>query len=102
MKQTSKALLLGLCIAGGTAAVPTMASAAIFIDIAPPAPRVEEVPVVRPGFVWAPGFWDYRGHEHVWVPGRYVAERRGFHWVPDRWEQRGPHWVRREGHWERG
>jgi hypothetical protein len=104
MKIATKALLMSLCVAGSAVVVPSIASAGvgIDIDIAPPAPRVEVVPAVRPGFIWAPGYWDYRGHDHVWVPGRYVRERHGYHWVPDRWEQRGPHWHREEGHWERG
>ena len=103
MKSTTKALLMSLCIAGSAVVVPTMASAAIGIDIdiAPPAPRVEVVPAPRSGYVWAPGYWEYRHRAHVWVPGRWVGERRGYHWVPDRWEQRGPHWHREVGHWER-
>jgi len=103
MKNTTKALLLSLCLSGGSVIVPALARAgiAIDIDVAPPPPRVEVVPAPRVGYVWAPGYWEYRGHEHVWVAGRYVHERRGYHWVPDRWEQHGPHWRRVEGHWER-
>ena len=101
MKQLN-ALLLGLSMVG-TAVLPGVASAAvgITIDVAPPPPRVEAPPPPRMGFMWAPGFWDYRGHDHVWVPGHYVQERRGYHWVPDRWDQAGPHWRRVPGHWER-
>ena len=51
--------------------------------------RVEEVPPPRAGYVWAPGFWEWRGGRHVWVGGHWIGERRGYHWVPDRWEQRG-------------
>jgi hypothetical protein len=103
MQASQKALLLGFMMAVGTVAVPTLASAAIDIDIdvAPPPVRVETVPPPRVGFVWAPGFWEWRGHEHVWVPGHYVHERRGFHWVPDHWVQVGPHWHHERGHWER-
>jgi hypothetical protein len=103
MKSSGKALLLGLVIAAGGAAVPTIASAgvAIDIDVAPPPVRVETVPAPRIGFVWAPGFWEWRGGAHVWVPGRYMHERRGYHWVPDVWVQRGPHWHHAPGHWER-
>jgi hypothetical protein len=103
MKASRKALFLGLCMAASAVAVPTIASAgiAVDIDIAPPPVRVETVPPARAGFVWAPGYWDYRGREHVWVAGRWVHERHGYHWVPDRWEQRGPHWHHEPGHWER-
>jgi len=103
MKGSRRALLLGLVIAAGAVAAPTMASAGVFIDIdvAPPPVRVEAAPPPREGFVWAPGFWEWRGGAHVWVPGRWIGERRGYHWVPDRWEPRGPHWHHERGHWER-
>jgi hypothetical protein len=103
MKASHKALFLGLCIAAGGITAPVIASAgvAIDIDIAPPPLRVETVPPPREGFVWAPGYWDYRGREHVWVRGRWVRERHGYRWVSDRWEQRGPHWHHERGHWER-
>ena len=103
MKGSRRALLLGLVIAAGAVAAPTMASAGVVVDIdvAPPPIRVEPVPPPRVGYVWTPGFWEWRGHEHVWVPGRWMGERRGYRWVPDRWEQRGPHWHHERGHWER-
>lgn len=103
MQVSRKALLLGLVMAVGTVAGPTIASAAIDIDIdvAPPPVRVETVPPPRVGYVWAPGFWEWRGREHVWVPGHFVHERRGYHWVPDHWVQIGPHWHHERGHWER-
>ena len=48
-----------------------MASARVYIDvdIAPPPVRVEVVPVARVGYVWAPGYWYWSGHQHVWVGG---------------------------------
>jgi hypothetical protein len=103
MKASRKALLLGLAMAAGSIAVPTIASAGVVVDIdvAPPPVRVETVPAPQVGFVWAPGFWEWRGGAHVWVPGHYIHERRGYHWVADRWDQRGPHWHHEPGHWER-
>jgi hypothetical protein len=103
MKRSTKALLLSLCVASSAATIPSLASAAVGVDItiAPPAPQVEVVPAPRVGYVWAPGYWDYRRGGHVWVPGRWVGARRGYHWIPDRWDQRGPRWHRVPGHWER-
>jgi WXXGXW repeat (2 copies) len=103
MKASRKALLLGLMMAAGAVSAPTIASAGVSIDIdvAPPPVRVEVVPAPRVGYVWAPGYWEWRDHAHVWVGGRYIAERRGYHWVPDHWDQRGPHWHHEAGHWER-
>ena len=103
MKVSHKALLLGLCLTAGAGTAPMLVSAAVIVDVdvAPPPVRIETVPPPRGGYVWAPGYYEWRGREHVWVGGRYIRERRGYHWVPDRWEQRGPHWHREAGHWER-
>jgi WXXGXW repeat (2 copies) len=71
------------------------------IDVAPPAPQVEVAPPPRPGMVWAPGFWEWHGHNHVWVRGHWLSERPGMRWEADRWEQRGPHYHYVPGHWTR-
>ncbi len=103
MASLRKAVFLSCCLAGSGLALPMMASAGVFVDIdvAPPAPQVEVVPEPRVGYVWAPGYWEWRGGRHVWVGGHWIGERRGYHWAPDRWEQAGPHWHRVPGHWER-
>ena len=103
MKASRKALLLGLMMALGVVGAPTIAWAGVGIEIevAPPPIRVETVPEPRVGYVWAPGYWEWRERAHVWVPGRYIRERHGYHWVADRWEQRGSRWHHEHGHWER-
>ena len=103
MRTSIKAALLGACMATSTVVLPGVSAAGAIVDIevAPPPVRVETVPPARAGYVWAPGFWEWRGHEHVWVAGRWVGERRGYRWVPDRWEQVGPRWHHYRGHWER-
>ncbi len=82
-----------------TAPVEARISADIDIKVAPPAPRYEEV-VVRPGYVWAPGYWRWEGGQHVWIRGAYVPERPGYFWEPHHWVQ-GPHggWHSYEGRW---
>ncbi len=47
------------------------------IRIAPPAPRYEIIPVPRPGYAWAPGYWDYRHNHYYWVAGSWVARAAG-------------------------
>ncbi|HEY7929754.1 MAG TPA: YXWGXW repeat-containing protein [Steroidobacteraceae bacterium] len=98
-------LVVAAMLALGTVglSLPATAPAAVGldIDIAPPAPRDEPPPVPRAGYVWAPGYWEWRGHRHVWVQGHWVRERRGFHWVPAHWDQRGRHWRFVPGHWRR-
>jgi len=103
-KQTMSIRTAVLCVALGigAATAPILGSARVFVDVdlAPPAPQVEVVPEARAGYVWAPGYWNWSGHEHVWVAGRYIKERSGHHWVAERWEQRGSKWHFNEGHWD--
>jgi len=84
-------------------AMPALARVEVGVDIGvpPPAPQVEVIPPAEPGMVWAPGYWAWRGGQHVWVGGHYIHERRGYHWVPDTWVQAGPRWHYAPGHWER-
>ena len=103
MMATRRLWLASLGLAAACALAPAVGISGVNVDInvAPPAPQVEEVPGPRAGFVWAPGYWAWRGHNHVWVRGHWMPERRGYHWEPDRWEQRGPHWHYVPGHWVR-
>jgi WXXGXW repeat (2 copies) len=81
---------------------PAFSAVGIEIEVAPPAPRVVEVPPPRPGFVWAPGYYRWDGHQHVWVDGRFIRERRGSHWVPEHWNEHHGRYHFEPGHWERG
>jgi len=98
-------LFTGLAVMAGAAALASSAQAQeVFIERAPPPPRVEVIPVIPAERMerehWQPGHWRWDGHEHVWVEGRYVERpRRGAVWVPARWEQRPRGWVLIEGHW---
>ena len=60
----------------GAVVVPSVASAQVYIQTAPPPLRVEPVPAPRRGHVWVPGHWQWRGHRHVWVPGTWIVARR--------------------------
>ena len=66
--MSMKALVF--CVAVGLGAIASEslnARAIVDIDVAPPAPREEVVPAPRVGFVWAPGYWNWDGHKHVWA-----------------------------------
>ena len=93
-----------LCIALGVGAglVPGIGNARAYIDIdiAPPAPREEVIPAPRRGYVWAPGYWNYRHHRHAWVRGHWVHGRHGHHYIAAHWRQRGHRWRFEEGHWD--
>ncbi len=103
MQNKVKTFMAVFMVAASAIALPAISTAGVLIDvdIAPPAPQVEVVPGPRVGFVWAPGFWEYRDGRHVWVGGHWMGERRGYHWIPDRWDQVGGRWHHARGHWER-
>jgi hypothetical protein len=71
---------------------------------APPAPQYEPVPAPRPGYAWAPGYWQLENDRHVWAPGRWMEARQDQHWVPDRWESYRDggkeNWRHQAGHWD--
>src|SRR6478609_6138657 len=94
--------LIALCFAAGSVAsvIATPASADVYVRIAPPAPRYEAVPVVRQGWVWAPGYWNWSGRHYVWVNGHKVRAHGHGHWVPDRWVEDHGRWRREHGHWD--
>mgnify|MGYP001584248516 CR=1 FL=1 len=94
-------LSLSLLLAAGAFAAPADAQINVSINLAPPAPQYEVVPIIQPGYVWAPGYWGWSGERHVWVRGRTIVQREGFRWEPDRWEQRDRNFFRTAGHWER-
>ena len=77
MKTSLPVLIAGLYIAAASSVAPGAVS--IDIDVAPPAPRVEVIPAPRAGYVWAPGYWEWRDSAHVWIPGRWMGERHGYH-----------------------
>ena len=63
------------------------------VSTAPPPPRHEVAPAPRTGHVWAPGHYEWRGSEYVWIEGRWMRDREGY-------ESREPHWVQRgDGSW---
>jgi WXXGXW repeat (2 copies) len=102
MKRTNalRNLSLSLMLAASVFAAPAYAQVSFNISIAPPAPQYEVVPIIAPGYVWAPGYWGWTGERHVWVRGRSIVQREGYVWAPDRWEQRDRNYVRTAGHWE--
>lgn len=103
MKRTNvvRSLLLSMLLAAGAAAAPASAQVSFNISIAPPELRYEAVPVIAPGYVWAPGYWAWSGDRHIWVRGRTIVQRVGYRWEPDRWEQRDRAYYRQPGRWAR-
>jgi hypothetical protein len=72
------------------------------VSVAPPAPRAEVVPAPRSGWVWAPGHYEYRGRDYVWIEGQWMRDRDGYEYREPRWVQRADgSWVLVGNTWER-
>ena len=99
--MVNRKLLLAALAVSSIGIMPVPATAQVYIQVAPPAPRHEVVPAQRRGYVWQPGYHDWRGGRHVWVKGYWVKERPGMYWHPNRWEERDGRWVLQRGRWDR-
>lgn len=77
------------------------ASVGVVINVPPPPLRHELLPPPRRGYVWVPGYWDWRGRRHVWVAGAWLRERRGYHYRPHTWIERNGGWYMDRGRWDR-
>ena len=75
----------------------------VIVDVAPPRPYVEVVPVIPfAGAIWLGGYWGWNGGRHQWVPGRWDRPRAGYNWRPHAWVQQGGRWHLHAGGWIRG
>ena len=72
-----------------------------YVTVAPPAPRVEAVPVAPgPQYSWDPGRWAWNGASYEWVAGHYVARPRAeAQWIAGHWANGPNGWVWEEGRW---
>lgn len=84
-------------VPGHWKALPAPARTVVVTPPPPPPPR-EEVVVVRPGYVWAPGYWNWDGFQYVWIGGDWRPLRyrpgpwRGPYWHGPHWHDHGPYW----------
>lgn len=77
------------------------ASAQVVVE-APPAPRVEIVPPApAAGYIWAPGYWGWRGRGYGWYGGRWHIGRPGYAWAAPHWAAHGGRWHFAPGRWHR-
>jgi len=93
---------LTLCLAALGVATDSQARSVVEfeVDVAPPPPRVEVVPVPREGYIYEPPHYAYDGANYVWMEGRYIREREGHRFVPYALERHGDRWHYRGGHWD--
>jgi hypothetical protein len=85
MKKRAWVLAACLLTTGvASVALPAQAQVSIGVQIgptmAPPPPQYEAVPVMPSGYVWTPGYWQWREGGYAWRPGYRVHERPGYHW----------------------
>jgi len=97
MKQSALLLMFAAfsmigCAGGGVA---------YYANTPPPPVRVEAYGVAPgPGFVWAPGYWGWRGNSYVWIGGSWVRPpRAGVRWVSPYWESYHGRYRFHEGRW---
>lgn len=101
----NKKLIVGLLTAASLTAIAAPAEAKtdidVFLNFGPPAVRYESVPGPRVGFVWTPGYWDWRGSAWIWIAGNYVRERPGYYWHEPQWVHGPRGWYSQPGRWDR-
>ncbi len=81
-------------VAACAISLPAWSATYMYRDVpqAPPQPAEESMPAPREGYVWAPGYWDWRENRHAWAKGHWVKARPGYRYV-------GPRWVQDQGRW---
>jgi hypothetical protein len=101
--MTIKKLIIGSVIVGtfGSFALPADARTNVYLSFAPPPVYYEPIPSPRVGWVWAPGYWDWRGQRHYWVAGHWVRSRAGYVYYAPRWHESGGRWQLYRGGWYR-
>jgi hypothetical protein len=90
-------LIVAALMAGTLVSLPAAARTSVYVSVAPPLVPYELVPAPRPGFVWAPGFWDWRHGRYVWVGGHWYRHRPGYYYQPVRWVYQGGRYYRSGG-----
>ena len=99
---TRKLLLASLVLLSlGVKAPVAQAAVDLFVNVEPPPLRYEALPEPRRGYVWVPGYWDWRNQHHVWVRGTWQRERVGYYYHPHRWVERDGGWTMQRGRWDR-
>jgi hypothetical protein len=69
------------------------------VRVAPPAPRHEAAPRARRGYEWAPGSWDWNGHNYAWSRGHWERARNGYAFQARTWERADGGWRQNRGGW---
>ena len=66
----------------------------------PPVPPEEQPAVPQEGYVWTPGYWNWRDRGYVWVHGVWVRPPQpGSLWTPAYWAAGGTGYLFHPGYW---
>jgi len=66
----------------------------------PPLPVYDQPPIPAEGYIWTPGYWNWNGEEHYWVPGTWVRPPRvGLLWTPGYWAVGDGGYAFHRGYW---
>ncbi|MEY4386807.1 MAG: hypothetical protein RLY20_2090 [Verrucomicrobiota bacterium] len=86
---------------GNTSSVAAPQPQVVYVQQAPPPPRVETVVVApAPGYIWCNGEWTWTGVSWTWVSGRWCAPPRyGAVWIGGSWVHEPHGWRHSPGHW---
>ena len=99
MRKMILTTLVASAILASAASKPVLADTDVYLNFGPPAVRYESVPAPRTGYVWAPGYWNYNGHRHVWVAGHYVRARPGYVYYAPTWAHDNGRWHLQRERW---
>lgn len=97
-----KKIVLAALVSAALGSIAVPASAAIYVQVAPPEPRTEYVPAPRRGYVWVGGHWGWRNQRHQWIKGSWIRERRGYQYTQPAWVEDNGRWRMQRGAWARG
>ena len=94
-------LMPPLLAALALATLPAYAAPTRIVTSQPPPELVqgETTPAEREGYVWAPGYWNYRASKFEWTKGHWVPARKGYKYVAPRWNQENGQWTLYQEDW---
>jgi len=85
MRKLIPASLVAAALGGMAIPAAARTNVDFFVNIGPPPVYHEVLPAPRAGFVWVPGYWDWRYGRHYWVGGHWMRHRPGYYYEPVRW-----------------
>jgi hypothetical protein len=80
---------------------PPEAARRVQVTVAPPADRVEVIPVrPSPAYSWIHGHWSWDGSGYRWVGGHWgFVPRESHEWVHGHWYRSGNYYFYASGYW---